>query len=107
MVDSWFQELYNYSEGIKIVLVGNKSDLPPVKLQVKSDDAKKLAQKYGATYFSASALNDVNINEIFSTLAVDIYHAKRKKEKEGKTSRRKSLKLLNIPEGGETKKSCC
>ena len=107
MVDSWFQELYNYSEGIKIVLVGNKCDLPPVKLEVKSEDAKKLAEKYGAMYFSASALNDTNINEVFSTLAVDIFHAKRKKQKESKSSRKKSLKLVKGNEKRDTSKGCC
>jgi GTPase SAR1 family protein len=107
MVDSWFQELYNQLEGIKIVLVGNKCDLPPVKLQVKSEDAKKLAEKYGATYFSTSALTDVNINEVFSTLAVDIYHAQRKIEKENKISKRKSLKLVKEQKGVDIKKGCC
>jgi GTPase SAR1 family protein len=106
MVDVWFQELNGYAQGIKIILVGNKCDMPSNKIQVKNEDAKNLADKYGAIYLAASALEDRNINEMFSTLSIDIYHTKRKKEKEGR-NRKKSIKLLTIPEGGNNKKGCC
>lgn len=98
-------ELREYAKDIQIILVGNKSDLPLNKHEVSIDEAKDLANKYGAKYLSASALEDKNINEIFSTLAVEIFHYQMKKEKEVSTKRKKIIKLNSSEDNRDD--GCC
>ena len=96
MVENWFLELNGYALDIKIILVGNKCDMPSGKIQISNEEAKNMAYKFGASYITTSALEDKNISEDFSTLAVEIYHLKIKKEKENDTKqRKKSIKLVN------------
>lgn len=95
LIEKWFSELREHAEDIKIVLVGNKCDLPIEKIEVSLQEAKQLAKKFGVKFISASALDDVNISEIFSTVTFEIYHNKLKIEKDKKRKKRKSIKLSN------------
>lgn len=105
LVEKWFEELQGYSINTKMVLVGNKCDLTN-KIQVNIEEAKALANKYNATFLCSSALEDKNVSEIFSTLAIEIYHHKMKKEKENNLKRtRKSIKLSD--EEIIKKNQCC
>jgi hypothetical protein len=47
-----------------VIIIGNKFDLSD-KFEVKEEEAKKLAIKYGYFFLSTSAKNDSNINELF------------------------------------------
>jgi len=102
-IERWFVELKNYAGDIKIILIGNKCDLPPNKIEISEEEAKHVAYMNDAKYLSCSAIDDKNITEIFSTLAVEIYHHKKKKNQV--TNRRKSLKLKN--NDGSGKNGCC
>lgn len=68
LVEKWLLELQSYAGSIKLVLVGNKCDA--TDQEVSGEEAKGLANKYGAKYIAASALAGININDIFSTLAI-------------------------------------
>lgn len=80
--------------------------MPIDKIEVEDSEAKELAFKFGVKYISASALQDKNINDIFSNVTFEIYHDRIKKEKEKKIRKRKSIKLVtqdnNVQDGG-----CC
>ena len=68
----WFNELSNYAEGKpKIVLVGNKIDLP--NREISNEEASKLATKYNCFFIEASAYTGKNVEEIFHSLATLIY----------------------------------
>lgn len=99
-------ELREYAGNTKIVLVGNKCDLSSNKIEVDQSEAKELAKRYGVKYISASALNDINISDIFSTVTFEIYHNLLKKEKEKIIRKRKSIKLVN-KELENKDKGCC
>ncbi len=94
LVEKWFRELKEYAGEIKIVLVGNKCDMPLDKIEVDDSEARELAHKFGVKYISSSALEDKNINDIFSNVTFEIYHSRIKKEKEKIIRKRKSIKLL-------------
>ena len=106
LIEKWFTELREHAEDIKIVLVGNKCDLPNEKMEVSLQEAKELAKKFGVKFISASALDDVNISDVFSTVTFEIYHNKLKIEKEKKRKKRKSIKLVNVREKIKDK-GCC
>jgi small GTP-binding protein len=73
----WFNELSNYAEGKpKIVLVGNKIDLP--NREISNEEASKLATKYNCFFIEASAYTGKNVDEIFHSLATLIYQEEKK-----------------------------
>ena len=73
----WFQELSEFTEGNpKIILVGNKIDLP--NREITNEEASVLAKQYKCNFLEVSALLGTNVNEIFSSLAMSIYQEKEK-----------------------------
>jgi small GTP-binding protein len=65
-VERWYEQIKsNGDAGLRIVLVGNKCDLHDDKRQVSAEAARELAKKLGVTYFETSALQDINIKEVF------------------------------------------
>ena len=73
----WFHELSEYTEGNpKIILVGNKIDLP--NRVISKEEASALALQYNCNFLEVSALLGTNVNEIFHSLASSIYHGRKK-----------------------------
>ena len=73
----WFHELSEFAEGNpKIILVGNKIDLP--NREVSNQEAADLARKYKCNFLEVSALLGTNVNEIFNSLAITIYKGKKR-----------------------------
>ncbi len=91
----WFNELSNYAEGKpKIVLVGNKIDLP--NREISREEANKLAKEYNCEFFEVSALEGFNVNEIFESLTMSIYNQRKKNKIE------KRMELMEIKSGNNT-----
>jgi small GTP-binding protein len=77
----WFHELSEFAEGNpKIILVGNKIDLP--NRVVSNEEATALAHKYKCNFLEVSALLGTNVNEVFNSLALAIYKGKKKMSKD-------------------------
>ena len=77
----WFSELNEFAEGNpKIILVGNKTDLP--NRVITNDEATALANKYKCNFLEVSALLGTNVSEIFNSLTLSIYQANKNMEKE-------------------------
>ncbi len=107
-IEKWIVELRGYAGEIKLIIIGNKCDLPPNKIQVSNEEAKSLASKYDSVFLPVSAMEDKNISDIFSTLAIEIYHHKMKKQKDNiQKQRKKSLRLGAANESNEKKGGCC
>ncbi|KTD04722.1 GTP-binding protein [Fluoribacter gormanii] len=60
---------------IPIVLVGCKSDLKK-RREVTSKQAKELADELGSDYLEVSALNDMNVEQLFTQITLQIYLSK-------------------------------
>ena len=82
----WIEELKNArGEDINIILVGNKSDLiEDQKINIK--DAKLYADEIGATFFSSSAKDNINIREIFEEVGMLIVEGKKLSAKDTTSS---------------------
>lgn len=104
LAEKWFQELREFTTNTQIILVGNKTDLDNV--EVTNEEARVLAKKHGGIFLPVSALNGTNVDAVFQTLSLEIYHAK---VKEGKKINEDNKNKLVIKE--EKKKDleggCC
>ena len=69
-----------HGQNVPMILVGNKVDLEN-KRQVPIEEAKKLADSWGIEYIETSAKTNVNCNEAFEKLVVQIASSKVKKTK--------------------------
>lgn len=116
--EKWFKELSEFTDtNPRIILVGNKIDLP--EKVVSYDDVNRLAQKYKVNFLEVSAVQGININEVFQSLTTSIYEQKLKLEQESekimkkeelKKNRKKTLNIVDTPEvslSQKRKDSCC
>lgn len=79
--EKWFQELHQFTENNpRIILVGNKIDLPT--REVPFDAINKLSKKYGVNFLEVSAVQGINVNEVFSSLTSSIYEQKKQMDEE-------------------------
>jgi len=68
-VETWYNDLKTYvPPDIKIVLVGNKSDLIE-KMALSDDDLKQKADQFGFHYILTSAKTGENVNDAFLYMA--------------------------------------
>ena len=122
----WFHELSEFAEGNpSMILVGNKIDLPD--RTITKEEAVDLANKYNCKFLEVSAFLGTNVDEIFNTLAMEIYNSHKKKKKQDEdlnefnvesntntnqgNKRNKRFKITNNPEpiqvSRNRKGSCC
>jgi len=78
-VKRWLHEIEQNCEVVSRVLVGNKNDCPDRKV-VLYEDAKRFANQISINLFETSAKNDVNVNEMFTTLTRMVLRNKREKK---------------------------
>ena len=89
----------NNSQNIPKFLIGNKSDLEHL---VTQDSIDKLAKEAGIQYFSTSAKDGSNIDEMFQTLSESMYENSVKKPKG-----QKNVKLSECKEKTPKKECIC
>lgn len=66
----WVQELHAVvGEAIRLVLCGNKKDVPPAEHEVPEREGLALAQEVGGIHFLTSALTGEGVTEAFTALA--------------------------------------
>ncbi len=69
-IQEWIQSIYdNSDEKIKIVLVGNKIDLPR---EVTTEEGRKLADYYKIPFFETSAKENIGIKEMMRKLITNV-----------------------------------
>jgi len=72
-VEKWFEELRNNAESnIVVMLVGNKSDLKPLRA-VSQEEATAFAEKHGIAFIETSALDSSNVELAFHKVITEIY----------------------------------
>jgi len=88
----------NNSSNEVLFLIGNKID-DTKKRKVKKEDAKKMAENYGVSYFEISCKDGVNVYEILSNLIFEAFSKAK--------GTNKNFKLNNQNNQKVKKKGCC
>ena len=95
----WGQELakHKLKPGVARILVANKVDLADRRV-VDPNSAKQVAEEYGGKYIETSAKMSTNVNQMFETIARDMFVEWQKnqkpdhwREEEKKSSKRKCI----------------
>ena len=68
-LEEWMGDVHRFAtNGVPVVLVGNKCDCRPEEVAVPDDEAEALAQRMGATYLKTSARMNQGVDDAFTTL---------------------------------------
>lgn len=70
-IPSWISTINSVSQGAKIVIIGNKSDLRD--RQVSDHEISSLVSKYDAEYIETSSVTGEGINDVFTTMLSKIF----------------------------------
>ena len=73
-VRDWIEQIVENTDNDNIVMIlcGNKSDKKKER-KITKEEGENLAKNYGIPFFECSAKNNTNINEMFNTMAQNIY----------------------------------
>ncbi len=93
----------NSSRNIKIILIGNKTDLED-KREVTFEEGEEFAKNNGLFFLETSAKNFININESFNKLTEEIYDNIEILEEEEES--KNSIKLEDVNSIINDKKKC-
>ena len=93
----------NSSRNIKIILIGNKTDLED-KREVTFQEGEEFAKNNGLFFLETSAKNFININESFNKLTEEIYDNIEILEEEEES--KNSIKLEDVNSIINDKKKC-
>ena len=102
-VKKWLNDVNDYNEEVKIILLGNKNDLE--KREVNNDTADKYANNHNFQYFETSAKNGTNINEAFKAM-VNLLYGEETRERTN-SARSRGNSVLSKNNTSKKKKTCC
>jgi small GTP-binding protein len=71
------------TEWVPLVVVGNKSDIPPHQRQVQPEDGKTLAEEFKCAWTEASARYDENVIKAFDLMIAEIEKSQNPSEPTG------------------------
>eukprot|EP00300_Choanocystis_sp_HF-7_P039681 c5995_g1_i1.p1 GENE.c5995_g1_i1~~c5995_g1_i1.p1 ORF type:complete len:173 (+),score=38.45 c5995_g1_i1:43-561(+) len=57
---------------VPMVLVANKSDLPPSQRKVSTEEGVQMAQSFGCHYIETSAMTRSKVDDVFSTIVREV-----------------------------------
>ncbi|XP_034750504.1 ras-related protein Rab-3D-like [Etheostoma cragini] len=81
-VQDWATQIKTYSwDNAQVILVGNKCDLEDDRI-VPTEDSQRLAEELGFQFFEASAMDNINVKQVFERL-VDVICDKMSETMEG------------------------
>ena len=90
---------------IAIVLVGNKSDVD--NREVSNQEGIDLASEFNIKYYETSALNNINIDETFNHLTMEILRLKDIKDSTLSDVSKDNIELKRKSENNKNEKKCC
>ena len=107
-VREWMKQIQTYTQkdSIGIVLLGNKCDAE--NKAVSTEEASEIAKEFNMKFYETSAMNNINIEESFRDLSIDIIKIKEAKNSSNDNPLNDSIKIKpQGKEGGEKKKKKC
>lgn len=103
-VKNWIRQIEQHaSENVDLILVGNKCDADEDdSRKVSKEEGIELAAEYNIPFIETSAKSNINVDECFETIAVNIVNRLDGEAKE------KEKEIVELSEGNmKTKRSCC
>ena len=98
--ENWMESIKQNSNGVPMILIGNKSDLSDDERNVSFEEGNQKAQEFGCPFYETSCKNGDNVNKCFIELAELVY------EKIGKKSSQNDRQTLR-KSSTKRKKKCC
>lgn len=96
---------------IVIMLVGNKLDLceqRPAERKISTEKALDFARENGLLFMETSAVQDINVRDVFELLVQEIYNVKsREQPKRDEKSGRVLIHNDNDLDGKKESSTCC
>ena len=72
-ITNWIGQIEQHADiNVTKILIGNKCDADPGKIQVTEAEGQALADQYGIKFFLTSAKNDLRVTEAFESVARDV-----------------------------------
>ena len=106
-IDRWITDLTNTADKrIKIILLGNKSDLEEQR-EVSREEGEMKAKEYNIAFMETSALNGNNIEIAFNKLVEEVYNYFRKEFESVANVELMRGKTITIEETKKKRKKCC
>jgi small GTP-binding protein len=68
-VRAWISDIKTHADGVIIMLLGNKLDVPDKERAVSFDEGQQLASSYGIPFLETSAKTGYGVMEAFDALA--------------------------------------
>jgi small GTP-binding protein len=107
-VREWMKQIQTYTQrdSIGIVLLGNKCDADNKAVSVQ--EANEIAGEFNMKFFETSAMNNINIEESFKQLSMEIIKIKEAKNAGNENSLNQPIKIQTlVKEETKKKKGCC
>ncbi|CAI9766280.1 unnamed protein product [Fraxinus pennsylvanica] len=109
-IRNWIRNIEQHaSDNVNKILVGNKADMDESKRAVPTSRGQALADEYGIKFFETSAKTNMNVEEVFFSIARDI------KQRLSETDSRAEPQTIRITQPDQTagasqaaqKSACC
>ncbi|TKW17619.1 hypothetical protein SEVIR_5G379900v4 [Setaria viridis] len=106
-IRNWIRNIEQHaSDNVNKILVGNKADMDESKRAVPTAKGQALADEYGIKFFETSAKTNLNVEQVFFSIARDI------KQRLSETDSKPEDKVVNIrqdqgAEASSSQKSAC
>ncbi|KAJ6850549.1 uncharacterized protein M6B38_259465 [Iris pallida] len=110
-IRNWIRNIEQHaSDNVNKILVGNKADMDESKRAVPTSRGQNLADEYGIKFFETSAKTNLNVEQVFFTIARDI--KQRLAESETKAEQPQTISInrpdpANEAAASAQKSACC
>jgi Ras-related protein Rab-8A len=107
-LQEWLGDVHRFgSQGVPVVLVGNKADCAPEQVAVSDEEAEALARSLGAQYLKTSARLNKGVDEAFTvTLEKCLEHRLAILAKQQNTPQNRHKVILDKPKKPTTQSTC-